>query len=346
MGSTDKNLSTADLVGSPLYQVNLVLWMTDENNAGRVEPIFAKAGYKLLKIEQPISLPPRITRSASEAGVEMRNPVHPDLTLFSGKRRLLLECKKSMFSTKSSTARQARSLLCLVPRVLEEALAEKGGAISSTHVMYLCKADERHDQVTGLNEVADELRKAKIAATKYGVVALSASGGAVRLKAAGGTLPSEITSILQPKGVTLQKFDGDTDPRLLYIIPWVPGSEPDNDDYNRKTFAARVLLAAAEIVDRARVGSDVDLEIDDIISVMLHGYEKQWTNEALKQLRKLVKATVQPQMGLVDREVVITPLQDGRRGWVIPLSTEKAKKSVLDAFKRFSAQPVQFEFGD
>jgi hypothetical protein len=41
---------------------------------------------------------------------------------------------------------------------------------------------------------------------------------------------------------------------------------------------------------------------------------------------------------------VITNLAD-RKGWSVPLLTDKAKRSVMDALRRFRPEPAQFEIG-
>src|SRR5687768_10778129 len=82
--------SPTDLIASPLYQVNLVLWMATKNNAGRVNPVLANAGYEVLFIERPLHLPPELQQALGNADFNFVNPVSPDFILTGSKKSYVI----------------------------------------------------------------------------------------------------------------------------------------------------------------------------------------------------------------------------------------------------------------
>src|ERR1041385_5562512 len=187
---TTEVITTNDLIASPLYQVNVVLWMTQPNNGARVVPVLARAGYDTLYIERRLEMPIQVQNALKKARLQFENPPSPDL-LLAGKKKAfaIIECKKTMFGASSSVAPQARSLLVQVPRVFEAALAKPGGSVSETHVLYLTRSESGRDQLQGLGELQSELKGAKIAVTSCGLLALAAVTDGVELSVFGSVPP-------------------------------------------------------------------------------------------------------------------------------------------------------------
>src|SRR6266487_1866933 len=160
---SEASVFLSELIASPLYQVNLVLWMATKDNGGRVVPLLANAGYDVLYVEKPLNLPPEVRQAFSRAALSFVDPVSPDFILTGAKKSyLLIECKRTMFSSASSTAEQARSLLLQVPRVLELALVRKGGSFSTGALAYVTRANKEHDILDGVQTLASELRSKKL----------------------------------------------------------------------------------------------------------------------------------------------------------------------------------------
>jgi hypothetical protein len=112
----------ADLIGDPLYQVNLLLWMLQPSTGRPVNPLLQNAGFRLWDIERERPLPLDLASRLQTDGLAVRNPVAPDVLVDSpDKLFLTLECKRSMFGSQpqpgmsDGAIRQARSLLLQAP---------------------------------------------------------------------------------------------------------------------------------------------------------------------------------------------------------------------------------------
>jgi len=325
-------MTSDDLIGSPLYQVNVVLWMTQPNNGARVAPVLARAGYDTLYIERRLEMPIQVQNAMKKAGLHFVNPPSPDL-LLAGKKKAfaIIECKKTMFGASSSVAPQARSLLVQAPRVFEAALAKPGGSVSETHVIYLTRSELGRDQLQGLTELQAELKAAKIAVTSCGLLTLAAVTDGVELSALGSVPPGIAEQVDKP--VKVHEFVPGTDPRPLYIIPWLPDSESDRDEYNRRAFAERVKASAAEIIARARTGEDVEIKLGAIISKTTLGFSEKWMNNAAKKrLRQETKAVLEPRFREAAKKVAVLSLPNAD-GWTITLKDDDTREIVMDALR-------------
>jgi hypothetical protein len=87
----------ADLIASPTYQMNLLLWMTQAENRARTPPVLAAAGYSIVGIEERVNLPPRLWQVLQRAKIACSKSVEPDFILKGKKDFLIIECKRTMF---------------------------------------------------------------------------------------------------------------------------------------------------------------------------------------------------------------------------------------------------------
>ena len=133
-----------ELIGDPLYQVNLLLWMLQPSTGKPVASIFYDAGFQLRDVERELPLPIELLLQLQSDGLAVRNPVAPDVIADSpGRVFLLLECKRSMFGSQSAAGmsdgaqRQARSLLLQVPSIHASALGLQTQDVHATHLIYL-----------------------------------------------------------------------------------------------------------------------------------------------------------------------------------------------------------------
>lgn len=335
------NSSLLELIGSPLYQVNLVLWMATKNNGDRVVPVLAAAGLDVLYVERSLNLPPDLLQKLATLGLAITDPVSPDFILTGpDKSYVLLECKRSMFGVASSTAEQCRALLLHVPRVIEQALVRKGGSFSSGALVYLTRANDEHDILDGVLGVARELETHKMKILAAGALTLSVAESSVRVAPhPSGRLPKSLASQLRGP-VDVQRVAEGTDPRPLYVIPWLPDTESQSDAYSRRVFAERVKLSAAQIVDRSRIGSDVEILLDDVLALLTLGFSKKLSVIPLRKLRREAKMILEKRFQVL-KNVALLPLPDGA-GWGVTIHEDATKDEILAALRDTNEPDPQF----
>ena len=154
--------STPDqLIASPTYQVNLLLWMARSDNRARVPAVLAEAGYEILTIEERISMSPDLQQRLRSAGFKPSPFVAPDVILKAKKDYLIVECKRSMFGADTSNQRQAISLLTLVPRQFENSRSMQAGKVQSVSLAYVSRCDDQHDELEGVTDAQNRLVQAQ-----------------------------------------------------------------------------------------------------------------------------------------------------------------------------------------
>ena len=135
-----------ELIGDHLFQLNLVLWLTQPLPQGfAVRPIFKESGYLVHSISQPLALPIPIREKIRGKNISVQDGCSPDVILEKSEKNsfLLVECKKQSFGTNSTTSEQARALLLLKGRALCEALGLALDTIVENKIAYLTRDDQR-----------------------------------------------------------------------------------------------------------------------------------------------------------------------------------------------------------
>ena len=275
------------LVRDPLYQINLVLWMLTPSSGTSIEPVLYRAGFTVHQIEAELRLPLRLSSALQEVGIVASSNISPDLLLKGQEKEyLIVECKAAMFGDGDDRAqRQARALLLQEPIVLCDGLSLQPGAVAKTHLLYLTAHDSNHDQLAGLAKLDDELRKAKFSTTKHGLLKLRVKGNRVVIDSSG--LPLALQRVASDGVLAVHEL-ADEDPRPLYRIAWMPGSESDRDEYNQQQFAKRILAAAAMQIARTKVGKKqgkaVHLPIEPILNEITSGFFAKWKKRDEKRV--------------------------------------------------------------
>lgn len=301
------------LVHDPLYQLNLILWMMTPAADVEIEPVFYRAGFEVLQIEGELRLPLNLAATLKQRQVEVSNPVVPDLLLRGRQKEyVIIECKASLFGPgDTGPQKQARALLLQTPVVLTDSLSLQGGAIAATHLLYLTAHDPDYDQIAALTTLDDQLRAAGATTTPVGLLALKVTDETIVIDAT--ALPASLRAHATNGVLAVQRLPPkDTDPRPLYRIAWMPGSEKQEDPYNQEQFAKRVLASAAKQIAKARLykSKAVKVQIESILEDATSGFFSKWKK---REETKLVKARaieiLRVQMGKVRLSL---PTADGQ----------------------------------
>ena len=135
------------------------------------------------------------------------------------------------------------------------------------------------------------------------------------------------------KALTLiPRDESGNDLRPLYFIPWMPESEPQPNEYNRRAFGDRVLGAAVARVGRTAVDEDVVLNFDEILNEVTLGVFGKWRNkEAKKSLRTCVRKLLNDHLNTTG---ALKSDPDGTgQAIAVKLSEEKIKAAIIKAFR-------------
>ncbi len=338
-------MELVQLIGDPLYQMNLTLWMLQPqpNGSITVEPILRNAGFSLREIERPLPLPPALLTKLVEDGIAVQAEAAPDL-LLNGPNKLVVlwECKRSTFGAPQgdgeSHHRQARNYLLHSPQVLAGALAAATGSVQRSHVIYLSRLNVAHDQTEGLQSLRDTLTMRQNATAPFCLLALSANGGCIEIRQTGSAstaLPG-LESLAPPKTVQ-SSTDDQTDPRPLYYIPWMPESEPRTDTYNFHSFGCRVLNATAEVIGLTRPPNEATIDFEEALQRATSGHYRLWRNKTTRQaIREGARKLIREVVSGASADVKIQPVgHPATTGWRIEVSHDRIKGKIIKALRQW-----------
>jgi hypothetical protein len=107
-------MKTNDLIKDPVFQLNLILWMTkaQPREGYRVKPFFFEQGFEIIYIENPFSFPEETLNSIKSKAMEINISSSPEPDLIIGREKidgkaLYFEEKSNSFGIQSSNSKQA-----------------------------------------------------------------------------------------------------------------------------------------------------------------------------------------------------------------------------------------------
>jgi hypothetical protein len=341
-------IDPADLIGDPLYQCNLLLWMLQPSTGVVVKPLLQQAGYTLRFIEPKLPLPLTISNKLKTDKLLTADEGAPDM-IIQGQSPdyVIIECKRSMFGYKpgedDTATRQCRAFLLQVPQIFSEALPSiPRNTATTTHLLYLACHNTEVPQFTGVEAIAKELVTKNYQATTHGLLTLDISQGSIGLRKTGthGAIPAPLGSALSNSFTPVQTIpDADTDPRPMYYIPWMPDSEPTPDAYNYNSFANRILLSAAAEIGPAIPPCDVELETEVLLAKATNEFYQYWrNNESKRHLGKRAKDLLKKQIFKADPKAVLKPLGDQRSGWKLTLMDTKMQSRIVEELRKWQSE--------
>lgn len=193
-----------------------------------------------------------------------------------------------------------------------------------------------------LEDLQDELSSEDLPVCGVGVVGVTIRGDGVYLGAehgtqGGGRLPLDIAS---PQRVLETKAEDD--PRPLYVIPWIPGSEEEDLSALREKLRSQLLSN----IGRAPIG-EVELTFDDLLDEVSRGVYALWRD------RQSLKGQVNTTVGSIVRG-----LTDGAESatvraaeLVVHLGSEDERRKLMEQIRRNEApssvsEGIQLTFDD
>jgi hypothetical protein len=279
---------------TPLFQLNLMLFLAWPAPPSFIEPVFWKEGFELRGIAPSIGVPLEALARAQTANLLIQPTASPELLLERNSQQqfLLIECKLSSFSSASSTSRQARALLaCTGPYLAErigvaEAMAWKG------YLLYVVGGGQESPMQDTLQALGQELQAARISAANSGAMGIHVRADGVYLSPdARSNIPVQALRQSLASGVQVMALEQDEDPRPLYLIPFDPSIGVD-DPVERRILEERVRQALTSLIGSRLDMPSFEVAMDEILTAVTEVWNLWEDSRATTGFRNAVRAYV------------------------------------------------------
>lgn len=281
-------MKTERLLGDPVFQLNLLLWMAKEqpSNGYRVRPLFAELGFKLIYVEQPFRFPDADVLAMEASGLDIKTAPEPELIL--GRERdgaaLYFEAKKDSFGIKSSNCTQARGHLLATGPAFAEVLAP----LKECLLCYVVPGPKSQPMGECLGALSEELRANSFRPGHFSVHEISRTSNAITyswdkpFKAHVGA-DGESASIMED-------VDDETDPSPLILV------YTDEDSYNpkmtwlyRRAMIEQVRACLLCSLHNWEVGHPYEVSLDELLVTTTDRVFSHLGRQRQKSLIRLVR---------------------------------------------------------
>jgi hypothetical protein len=331
-----------DLVSDPLFQLNVLLWLTQPLPEGsHFVPLLYQRGFTVYAIAPALAVPPDVFLAAQGTTVSIQQNGRPDVVLTHEEERkfAFVECKASSFGPGVKAAEQARAFMLMAGRAAE-VLGLAASQVTDAILGYMVPESQKVSLQQTLVALARELTANKLPAGRTTVLSLQASAEELMLSmdAAGSTFFS-----LPVASYPILKLLPDTDPRPLYFIPY----DPDVDQSaHERLFCKRVLferIHSAVLVAIGRANPPVTLTLlpNDLLNDATFGMFSLWQNrESASHMRALCRQLLWKLAKAVNGEISETFSYEQQPGWKVSLPDADRHERVVDAVSRFSCEKM------
>ena len=269
-----------DLIGHPLFQLNLMLFLSlDIDVDSGIFPLLKNAGYSGLRIERNLPIPPDVRKTIGERIGRCNEVVAPDVLLEHNESNTFvpIECKRSYSSLKVD---QTLGLLALNGVTMASLQGKPPGEAWNTTVTFLSTQNSGAPILDELQRLSNRIRED------------------ARLVPA-NACSLELT--LQPDGVYMQEMPGSTslpgvnfshpvpvlsiapgfDLRPLYLLPYVSKSPSEYEPFAAEEFREQLKLGAVAML--RDIGDEgYEYPLDDLIAGVILVWDV-WENRLNKR---------------------------------------------------------------
>ena len=272
------------LVPTPLFQLNLMLFLTWPAPSSFVTPIFYREGFALRSIAPSIGVPLEALARAQAADLPIQPTASPELLLEQGcqQQLLLIECKSSSFGPASSTSRQARALLACPGPYLAERIGITAAMDWKGYLLYVVGGGQEGPMQDTLQVLSQELHTARISTADSGAMGIHVRADGVYLSPeARSNIPVQALQQTPTHGLQVMALEEGEDPRPLYLIPLDPSIAVD-DPVERQMLEERVRQAVTSLIGT----------MDEILTAVTPVWNVWKGSQAAKAFLKAVRTYV------------------------------------------------------
>jgi hypothetical protein len=279
---------------TPLFQLNLVLFLTWSAPPSFVEPIFQRESFALRSIAPSIGAPLEALARAQAANLPIQPTVSPDMLLeqSSQQQLLLIECKLSSFGPDSSISRQARALLACHGPYLAERIGVTVAMDWKGYLLYAVGGGQEGPMQDTLQALSQELHTARISTADSGAMGIHIQADGVYLSPdARSKIPVQTLQQAPADGVRVMALEGGEDPRPLYLIPLDPSIGID-DPVERQVLEERVRQALTSLIGSRLDTPSFEVTMDEILTAVTEVWHLWEDSQATKYFRNAIRRYV------------------------------------------------------
>lgn len=329
----------ARLVRDPVFQLNAVLWLVQELPVDAdVRPILREAGYLLHSVGRRLPFSPALRERLRSVAGETGDPC-PDVVLVhqTDPAVLVSECKAASFGSASSTARQPLKLVA-VSRDLADPLGMRPDAIRPGYVVYVVPSHDALKLPPTLTTIRARLQQAGSTAAPAAVVGLDRQDDGLYLGPAhGDELPRPAAAVLDT-AQRIWAIAPEDDPRPLYLIPWDPSVEQDEDleAFGKALLGARFLNQATGEIGRLPLPTTTVLRMDQLLEQATLGVSNHWRDRsAIDRVEEAGKRAIV--RAIQDAEVELDIIAEaGPHRVQVTITKEEQRNAVIAALEAAS----------
>jgi len=276
------------LIRDPVFQLNLLLWMTKEQPSGdyRVRPLFFELGFKIIYIEQPFRFPEETSRKAIGSGLVISEAPEPELILGgeNDEKALYFEAKANSFGPESSNAKQARGHLVATGPPFQEVLAP----LKSCLLCYVVPEENRVLMLQCLAHLSSELAATELEPGLFSCHGLMVSTN--QLIYGWDVAFKDYLGLAEDSAIVLSDLDDDTDPSPLLLL----FSEEDCPTEGMRDFYRQVVIEQVRArllcdLETLPLNREYEISVDELLLETSDRLFDYLGRERQKRLRLLIR---------------------------------------------------------
>ncbi len=341
------NPSIDELCKDALFQLNLAIWLTQPQarEHSYVYPLFYESGLNIYSIGPLLALPPDIRISIGDK-LDCQDGARPDLILESikaSKKYCILECKASSFSSASSNAKQATTLLLLAGPIVFEVLGLGGRGQNLGLLCYLIGSSQMQLMDETFDILSREIRNLKLEPGAHGCFGLTSSQTGIFLEFS-ETVERHL-SLGRPSPVEVIQLEEDSDPRPLYFIPYDPNcmdqQSKEEQEFCRRILFERILSHIISEIGGADMPASLVFTTEGFLNSATFGLYEIWEdNEAKKHLRRIVKDFLMNVASAFDEPLRKCMSYKTQVGWAFNISNKATQAELLKQLMKFKPETL------
>jgi hypothetical protein len=339
---------------TPLYQLNVMLFLAWPSPPSFVKPIFYTEGFEVLAIEPPLTVPLVLRTRAIAQGIDIQVSSRPDLLLWRQTTAdfLVLECKVRSFSADSPRAKQIRTFLIISGNDVRDAVGQPPTDSWQSHLLTAVGGELPLMQEM-LLDISDSLTAAGFEAMPNGAIDMQERTDGLYLTTdERGSYVVEALATALPEGVRVISAEGGWVPRVLYLLPLLDATAPE-EEHGRQVIQARLRAALTAAIGREVRHAEFRLDLDDLMRSVTPVWdliENRPVKQSLRQrARAYVRAVLRQLQSVADIQFEPTEIGFTVRGITPDMRSTIRQYLQSAAYRRgklISVEGIQLGFED
>lgn len=314
---------------TPLFHLNLFLWLSLPVFDGKTKAVFWKNGYRAYLIGPSLPAPPEASVRFSKTNERQRlGTVNPDLLLRNDNQQdfLPLECKLSSFGPTVDQSKQALSLLTCTGSYLADYFGLTQTDSWRAVLLYAVSHPQQDAMLETLGVLATKLRDLHIETSPFSSLGISVNEDGVYLHFA---RPEQMPFSVSTREKVM-KLDPGEDPRPLYLLPLDP-SISAQDEYGKRAIQERLRSALASLIGSQLQKKSIRLTWDELMVAAIEIWPLWKDRNSTRNLRNQAKQyarRILSEIGRLEVEIEYT-----QNGFIIRSIDHTSGQSIQRYFK-------------